>query len=160
MLKHILFPTDFSQLAHEAIDTVTELAKATGARVTVLHVDESPMMHRYWQYVPEVSNGRGKRRDVRQAIAERLEKELKGEDWKGIQKEKVILEGNAAFEIVGCAKRQKVDLIIIPCQGEAPYKENLLGGTARKVAEQAPCSVLLVRRPGRLPTYDQAKSGT
>jgi nucleotide-binding universal stress UspA family protein len=159
-IKHILFPTDFSHLAHEAINTVTEIARATGARVTVLHVDESPLMHRYWQYAPETGRSRGRKKDVRETIAERLEDVVAGESWKGIEAEKAILEGTAAFEIVSCAKRKKVDLIIIPCQGESPYKENLLGGTARKVAEQAPCSVLLVRRPGRLPTYDQAKSGS
>jgi nucleotide-binding universal stress UspA family protein len=156
-IKHILFPTDFSDLAHEAIRTVTELARATGARVTVLHVDESPMMHRYWQYVPET--GRGREKDIREAIAERLDDIVKGENWQWIETEKVILEGNAALEIVGCSKRRRVDLIIIPCQGESAYRENLLGGTARKVAEQAPCSVFLVRRAGRLPAYDQTRSG-
>jgi len=158
-IKHLLFPTDFSQLAFEAATTAAELARATGARVTVLHVDESLMMHRYWQYGPEAGRAPSKAKDVREAIAERLTTELSQAHWRGIRTDKVILEGNAALEIAGYARRENVDLIVIPCQGESPYKENLLGGTARKVAELAPCSVLLVRRRGTLPGYGERKPG-
>lgn len=156
VIKHILFPTDFSALAHEAAEAAAQLARATGAEVSVVHVDESPLMHRYWQYMPE-DRGSAVRKDVRESIAKRLAAELEREIWRGVTAERVILEGNAAFEIVGYARSKRVDLIVIPCQGESPYKENVLGGTARKVAEQAPCSVLLVRRPADLPAYGQGE---
>jgi nucleotide-binding universal stress UspA family protein len=157
-ITHILFPTDFSQLAHEAEDTAARLARATGAKVSVVHVDETPMMHRYWQYSPKSDRGGNASKDIREKISQRLDEVLAGEIWNDIKTEKVILEGDPAFEIVEWAKGKKVDLIVIPTQGETPFLENLLGGTARKVAEQASCSVLLVRRQGMLKSYASAKS--
>lgn len=155
-ISHILYPTDFSALANEGERTAAQVARATGAKVTVVHVDEGDRIHRYWQYDPKP--GIRTEADRREKIAARLDQELNEDIWEGLKVEKIILEGDAAFEIVGCAKRRNVDLIVIPCQGESPYKENLLGGTARKVAEQAPCSVLLVRRQGMLESYASAKS--
>ena len=42
MYSHILFPTDGSDCAQHALDTVIALAKAYGSRVTVLHAVQLP----------------------------------------------------------------------------------------------------------------------
>jgi nucleotide-binding universal stress UspA family protein len=53
MYKHILIPTDGSELAHKAVMHGLSLAKAVTARVTVLSVQPSFMSDRFGEYAKE-----------------------------------------------------------------------------------------------------------
>ncbi len=58
--------------------------------------------------------------------------------------EKVILEGDAASNIVGFAQKGAFDTIIIGRRGLGRFKAMVLGSVSNKVLQHARCSVLIV----------------
>ena len=63
----------------------------------------------------------------------------------GIKAEEVMKEGNVANEIINFAKKEKVDLIAIGSRGLGKLPRFLLGSTSNKIANRAPCAVLIVK---------------
>jgi len=56
-----------------------------------------------------------------------------------------VLAGDAASVLIEVARQEEADLLIIGPRGRSGVADLLLGGVARKVAQQAPCSVAVVR---------------
>jgi nucleotide-binding universal stress UspA family protein len=56
-----------------------------------------------------------------------------------------VRAGNAATEIVSSAEQHAVDLIVIGHRGRNRLAQALIGSVARRVADTAPCPVLIVR---------------
>ncbi len=75
-------------------------------------------------------------------------------DWKT---ETLILNGSPAREIIRQAKKWDADLIVVGSHGQTESKRFALGSVAQKIANEAECSVRIVRgqawkngSPGRL----------
>lgn len=62
-----------------------------------------------------------------------------------------VLHGEPNDVIVAAAERRGADLIVLGAQGTTDIRHFLLGGVSNHVLHYAPCSVLLVRHPARLP---------
>ena len=56
-----------------------------------------------------------------------------------------VREGDAAHEIVICARQHDADLIVVGTRGQTGLRRLILGSVARNVLLHAPCSVLVVR---------------
>ncbi|GJL83195.1 MAG: universal stress protein YxiE [marine bacterium B5-7] len=56
-----------------------------------------------------------------------------------------VSEGKSAQEILKTAKRRKSDLILIGCHSHSKIQDALLGSCGTKVAQNAPCSVMIIR---------------
>ena len=61
----------------------------------------------------------------------------------------LFAEGDPSEEIVRAARSINADLIVVGTEDIAGIERFLLGSVATKVAKQAPCSVLIVRRKQR-----------
>jgi nucleotide-binding universal stress UspA family protein len=68
----------------------------------------------------------------------------------GIQAKKLLLQGDAATEIIQYTSDTQIDLIIAGSRGLSPVQSWLLGSVSRKLVHYAGCSVLLVKRPEEL----------
>jgi nucleotide-binding universal stress UspA family protein len=66
-------------------------------------------------------------------------------DTEGIETEKKVLIGDAHEQIVETAEKGAYDLIILGHRGLNPVKRFFMGSTAKKVMEDAPCSVMIVK---------------
>ncbi len=65
---------------------------------------------------------------------------------KGITPQMLIASGaSVADEIVGVAKKEAADLIVIGSRGLAGKTSSFLGSTASKVVTYSPCSVLVIK---------------
>jgi nucleotide-binding universal stress UspA family protein len=53
--------------------------------------------------------------------------------------------GTASAQIIAEARKQQVDLILIATHGYNGFKHALLGSTAERVVQKAPCAVLVLR---------------
>jgi universal stress protein A len=141
----ILVATDFSDGARHGLQKAAEIARVTGAKVTVCHVlDPSPL-------APYATRGSGAKQieveqEVEQAIHATMS-ELVSEHFAGIDRAKtaLIISANAADGICHYAAKEGVDLIIVSTHGRTGLAHLLIGSVAEKVVRHAPCPVLTVR---------------
>ena len=119
-----------------------------------MHIVETPWvqlgLEREW---PDRSNGLFRREDTGGQIDQelRLEAEAVIEDARlqlerfSLSAEPVIKDGDPALEILSEAERGDYDLVVLGATGDAGLKHSLLGSVSTKVAQDAPCSVFIVK---------------
>jgi nucleotide-binding universal stress UspA family protein len=61
-----------------------------------------------------------------------------------------LLRGRPADAIARAAEREQADLLVIGSRGVTEFQPMLLGSVSRKVLMQAPCPVLVVKKPARV----------
>lgn len=145
--QSLLVATDFSAPARYGLEKAAELARTTGAKVTVCHVlDPSPL-------APYATRG-----DVNEqlAIEQDVEKAIHGALTEAVQtyfagvastKTALVLSSNAADGICNYAAKEGIDLIVLSTHGRTGLAHLLIGSVAEKVVRHAPCPVLTVRAP-------------
>jgi nucleotide-binding universal stress UspA family protein len=144
-IKSILFPTDFSEGSAEALKYAVEFANRYGAKLYVLHVIYDVAKASGW-YVPHVSMDA-----IYKDIQEGARKELDNfgvNELGGLKNiERIVQTGVPYQEIMNCAVKNKIDMIIIGTHGRTGIDRILFGSTAAQVVRNAPCPVLTVRIP-------------
>jgi nucleotide-binding universal stress UspA family protein len=144
-IKSILFPTDFSEGSAEALKYAVEFANRYGAKLYVLHVIYDVAKASGW-YVPHVSMDA-----IYKDIQEGAKKELDNfgvNELGGLKNiERIVQTGVPYQEIMSCAVKNKIDMIIIGTHGRTGIDRILFGSTAAQVVRNAPCPVLTVRIP-------------
>jgi nucleotide-binding universal stress UspA family protein len=143
--QSILVATDFSDAAREGLAKAAQLAKQTGAKVTVCHVlDPSPL-------APYATRGSASsqlviEQDVEKAVHAALA-EVVQSYFPGLEgtKTALIIDSNAAQGICQYAQKEGIDLIVLTTHGRTGLAHLLIGSVAEKVVRHAPCPVLSVR---------------
>ena len=145
MYKDILLALDGSPLAEAAVPHARALAKAFGARVTLLSVVQPVGIYPQSGVVgPVVSialNVEEEMESVRRylrTIAEQFEAE-------GINVEEVVREGDAASQICDYAHESRADLIVMSTHGRSGVQRWVYGSVADKVLRGAKVPILLIR---------------
>ena len=136
MFKAIIWATDGSSGAERALPFAKDLAKANGARLVVVHVNEF-MAGRGAGPVnfnkDEVQAAIGKQvADVKQ---EGLDVKLQLAD---------VMAGGAAHVIAEIADKEGADLIVAGTRGHGPLSGLLLGSVTTRLLHVAKCPVLVV----------------
>ena len=161
-IKHVLLPTDGSEGALHAAAFAGELARALGAKVTVLHIlNDEFLMSRAWGseglitggpsgYIVSEPSGMKSVEEIRSTLEQqaRSEELAKTVDALGVTSQEpnlVTVWGHAAEEITRFAKEEKVDLIVIGTYGKSKLKRAFLGSVSQAVANQSPCPVTVVK---------------
>ena len=136
MYKHILIPTDGSELAHKAVVHGLSLAKALGAQITVLSVQPSITPNRFEEYVKEM---RAQAASVLNQIA------VAAEDA-GVQCETMQVTHDHPHEaIIAVAKDEGCDVIVMASHGRSGIVSILLGSVTAKVLAHATIPVVVYR---------------
>ena len=145
MYKHILAPTDGTDLSMKAIRNVLDLAKETGARVTVLRVSGKPAhLVLFGIDVTELSEETRGRilEDVRQHFAW-VQSEAAA---RGVICETLRVESDHPWEgILETAATVGADLIAMASHGRSGINAKLLGSETQKVLTHSPLPVLVLR---------------
>ena len=146
-LKKIVVATDFGEAADAALAYGRELARAFNAQLDVVHVVENVLTRGFGAegYVasyPELQQ------EVEDSADRQLASLLSVEDRQVLGARSVLLKSNSpAFTIVGYAKENNVDLVIMGTHGRGAIAHLLMGSVAERVVRTAPCPVLTVRHP-------------
>ena len=147
MYKHILVPTDGSELSGKAVNVALELAKSVGARVSAFYATpEVSMVHgEGYMYGPQGSRTElVKQRDAH--ARELLESVQKRGEEAGVAIETEHEPSDAPFEaILRAAERRKCDLIVMASHGRRGISAVLLGSETQKVLTHSKLPVLVVR---------------
>ncbi|HYP56562.1 MAG TPA: universal stress protein [Solirubrobacterales bacterium] len=145
MFTRIVVGTDGSETAAEAVRQATDLAKLSGAELSIVSAFEPVSGRRLQdeqQGVPaDVQHVVGPREDVNltlDAAAAEARKE-------GVQVQTHPVEGNPGEAILGVAEETKADLIVVGNKGMTGTRRFLLGSVPNNVSHHAPCSVMIVR---------------
>ncbi|MBN1272004.1 MAG: universal stress protein [Candidatus Aminicenantes bacterium] len=142
-IKKILWTTDFSDEAQEALVYADKIARTFKAEILALHVvpDFSPAMYD----TAAVIRGELVRRinALKNEAGKRLENIKK---TRNLSFKTLIKEGNSAKKIVETAEEEKADLIVIGKRGMSAIEKLFIGSVANQVLHHSPCPVLLTKK--------------
>jgi nucleotide-binding universal stress UspA family protein len=143
--RAILVTTDLSPLGDAAIPYALRLAKDQGAKLILATVVEIPSAPSplYAHYYPSPTPAQ--REAARRSAAKSLSTRLPPSAVKGIDVERVVLEGDPASVIVGLAKSRDASALVISTHGRTGLRHFFLGSVAERVLRHTTCPVLLVR---------------
>jgi nucleotide-binding universal stress UspA family protein len=134
-----LVATDGSPAAREAVRQAVELARESGATLSILYVRHAPLPvlgDPFYERTLSEELARG--RAIVEAAAATVRKA-------GVATEVDTLEGNPATQIVELARRRRADMIIVGSRGRGAVAGTLLGSVSKAVVNSADCPVLVVR---------------
>ena len=142
-LKNVLWATDFSEEAKEALAYALFFAKTFGAKLTALHVvpDFAPVLYESW---PEAQAELvGKIEATKLSAKAQLDHVCATE---GVCPDKVVVtEGSAAKVILKTAVKEGADLIVIGRRGAAGREQNLIGSVTHQILRGARVPVLVTK---------------
>lgn len=143
-LKNILWPTDFSREALEALLYADAFAKTFDARITALHVAPDLSLALY-EDSPVIQQELIRRMDASKKDAQaKLQSSGKK---KGISFRKIVVtEGSAAKKIIETVEKEKVDLIVMGKRGQSFVEKILIGSVANHVLRHSPVPVLVTKK--------------
>ena len=139
----ILFPTDFSPFGNEALRWATALARDSGAKLIIVHVEEPPMAYGGGEMY--LGSEEGDREELRRALVQVVPTDSK------VAFEHKLLVGDPATAIVETADQENADLIVIGTHGRTGLTRLLMGSVAEAVVRRAKCPVLTIKHPSALP---------
>ena len=146
--KKILFPTDFSTTAEAAFAEAESLAKARGATLLILHVQEPMLAYDGGSYYGPI--------EPTSLLLDKMLHEVLPMD-RSIPVEHRLAMGEPAAEIVRTANQEHVDLIVMGTHGRGGLSRFLMGSVAESVVRHARCPVLTYKAANRkTPKTDKA----
>lgn len=151
--RRILVGTDFSPTAAVAVDWAVELARQQGARVELVHAVALPPSVPEYVSPSAIVPAPVFDEEVRRAARARLEKEaaaLRGRSGDGgIEADVWLALGTPSTVICDRAAETGALAIVVGTRGLTGLRHLLLGSTAERVVQKAPCPVLSVHPEDR-----------
>lgn len=145
MFQRILVAYDGSGAAEAALRMGIDLAKATGAELQTVSVEEH--LPRYAATIGEVEAAR----EMIDAHFHALTKRARDLALvAGLDIETLVRQGHQVETILAVVREGRFDLLVIGDRGHSRILERMVGSTAHSLARLAPCSILLMR-DGRAP---------
>ncbi|MEK6234175.1 MAG: universal stress protein [Planctomycetales bacterium] len=135
----ILFTTDFSRFSASALPIAVALARESGAELLIAHVEERSAAYAGGGLFLVSSEPNLER--IRESLSQVIPNDPE------IAHRHLLLRGHPAEAVLECAKREKVDLIVIGTHGRSGLSKLLLGSVAERIFRNAPCAVLTVKLP-------------
>ena len=145
MFKRIVVGTDGSETAAEAVRQAIELARLSGASLSLVSAYQPASGRRVQAEQAEapadIQYEIGPREDVN-LILDAAAAEAKQQ---GIEVQTHPVEADPADAILNVAEETKADLIVVGNKGMTGARRYLLGSVPNNVSHHAPCSVIIVR---------------
>ncbi len=145
MFTRIVVGTDGSETAAGAVAQAVELAKLSGATLSIVSAYAPAAGRRAKTDASEapadVQYELGPREDVN-LLLERTAAEARKE---GIEVQTHPVEADPADAILNVAEQVKADLIVVGNKGMTGARRYLLGSVPNNISHHAPCSVMIVR---------------
>ena len=151
MFEKILFPTDFSDVAARALETVKQLKAVGSKEVVLLHVVDRREMFALDRYlVMETSLTVKERADFELKATAYAQGKMKAieEDLvkAGFKVKSIIVEGTPFVEILRVEEEEGVTDVVIGSHGISNIAEMFLGSVSEKVIRKSKKPVYVVKR--------------
>jgi nucleotide-binding universal stress UspA family protein len=148
-IRTILHPTDFSENSGYAFQFACALARDYGAKLVVLHVYPTPVLFGDSMSALPL--------DVPRDELLKMLNEIKPDD-PAIAIERVLVVGEAAYEIRLAAEAHHANLIVMGTHGRGGLSRLVMGSVAEDVSRNANCPVLTVRSKAGVIREEPAKT--
>ena len=145
MYKEILVPLDGSELAESALPHARELAKAFGARITLLSVIEPVAVYSQPGVVGPVISVAMNIQEEMESLGQYLDKIAEQLRAENVEVQRVVREGDPASQICDYAQESKADVIVMSTHGRSGIRRWVYGSVADRVLRGARVPVLLIR---------------
>jgi nucleotide-binding universal stress UspA family protein len=136
LLRHVLFPTDFSKVAGDIPPYIEHLAFKGLSELTVLHALE--LVDAYPPAILEPAE------NAAQGLLDGLVNRFKASGIPRVHGR--IFRGHPLPEILEWLRTGEFSMVVMGTQGRSLLSEILLGSVAYNVSRLAPCPVLLIPR--------------
>ena len=145
MFKHILIPTDGSDLSRKAVASGVRLAKALGARVTAITITAPyPIASMDAVLVPESVEEH--EANAAQIADRALEQAAMAAEAEGVAAQTVRASHDQPYRaIIDCAVANQCDLIVMASHGRRGVAALLIGSETAKVLAHSAIPVLVYR---------------
>lgn len=146
MFRKILYPTDFSDVAQEAVKYIDQLRDEARQVVFILHAIDSRVLD-LLIYNPIISMEieRNLREDAQNSMSS-----IKAHfEETGFEVRTNIEVGIPASVILRTEKAQDVSIIVMGSHGKSNVSEIILGSVSEEVIRSSLKPVLIVKRPSR-----------
>lgn len=149
-MKTILFPTDFSDTANNALEFAVSICKAGKASIQLLHVYGPPVID------PQMPPGMAAElmTDMENTSNEQLKMLSNALKAEGIAVKFESIPGFVASEIVEKADSIKADIIVMGTTGAAGLIGKLMGSNASTVVQESHCPVMLIPSDAEYRSFD------
>ncbi|MEE8570170.1 MAG: universal stress protein [Candidatus Bathyarchaeia archaeon] len=150
MISKILVALDGSEHATRALSYAIDLADKYSASITLLSVAHHTI------YIPATDDSmdfvtpqviqecmEAEKMQKEKMLLQALEKIKKGKP--NLHVTTKLKEGRPADKIIETAKEENVDIIVMGSRGLGGIKQLFLGSVSDRVADEAPCPVLIVK---------------
>ena len=150
MFKKILVAVDGSELSYKSVDYALDLAQKYSAQLKIVTVIDAPsdtLVAQASAFAPQSMKEHEEKleKDHEQILAKAIQKAQNLTPKVSVSKE--VLEGHPAQKIIETTKQESFDLIVMGSRGLGGIKEFILGSVSDKVADEAPCPVLIIKQP-------------
>jgi nucleotide-binding universal stress UspA family protein len=141
--KKVLCPVDQSAASRQGLQNASRLARVFGGHLVVLTV------------VPEVSwlsaaaaTGQltGTAAEYESRWRSEFEQFLSGVSFAEVKSQREVRRGTPHEQVVAAAREHQADLIVMGATGRTGLARVLLGSVTRRVLQQLPCSLLVVKQ--------------
>jgi universal stress protein A len=140
----ILVAVDDSKFSEAALQAVIKQFRPESTEVHVLHILQpltlAPLPQMSRNYAPELEA----QQETAREFVERDTKLLRAA---GLKAQGAVRKGDIRLQIIDAAAEMNADLIVLGSHGRSGLPRLLLGSVAQYVAQNAACSVEIVRLP-------------
>lgn len=142
-MKKILVPTDFSNMADNALNVAVQLARKHHAEIYLLHTLDLPLAQ-----IDAMSS----QSELPEALFfmklanKRFDNVLKRDHLRDISVHQVVEFDETLSGILESCKKNNIDLIVMGSHGVSGLKEMFIGSTTEKVVRSSKIPVLVIKK--------------
>lgn len=139
MFRKVLIANDGSEGAARALSAALKLAKAHGAKLHMVSVEELP---RFSASIDEVDE---EKRDANHRFEAVLLQAQGQAQALGVRLTTHVVAGHAVPAIVDMVEKERFDLLVVGYMGHSALYNRLIGSTTDRLVELAACHVLVIK---------------
>lgn len=143
--KTVVVGVDFSDTALRAVDQAVRMASRDGATLYVVHAFTAPWKHSYLLNKGATPDLDVKYREVMLARLEEFCKPFAHELAYLKPRYQLIESGNHGRGVGEFARQIGAELVVVGTRGKTNLRDIVLGSTAERILQDAPCSILAVK---------------
>ncbi len=144
-IKQILVVSRSTKECKKAFHYGVFLAKSTGAKLSILHIEDEPMFQ--WGDFPYsgLVDFQKEYRAMLQEAKKDIDKMIAKEKAEGLNINEMVESGEALSQVMDMVKKEKTDLIIMAAHDEGRIEHMFYGRLNHEIVRRLPCSVFFVK---------------